>query len=49
MLKVANLAGAVNIEATMKISQRRGMGIQLPVVETSLSEHPPYYSPLGKK
>ena len=46
-LKVANLAGAVNIEAAMKISQRRVMGVQLPVVETSFSEHPPYYSPLG--
>ncbi len=46
-LKVAALAGAVNIESKIKITQRRVMGVQLPVVETSFKEHPPYYSPMG--
>ncbi len=46
-LKVATLAGAVNIESEIKITQRRVMGVQLPVVETSFKEHPPYYSPMG--
>ncbi|MQY76775.1 MAG: V-type ATP synthase subunit D [Spirochaeta sp.] len=46
-LKVAALAGAVNIESEIKITQRRVMGVQLPVVETSFKEHPPYYSPMG--
>lgn len=46
-LKVAALAGAVNIESEIKITQRRIMGVRLPVVETSFKEHPPYYSPMG--
>ncbi len=46
-LKVAALASAVNIESEIKITQRRVMGVQLPVVETSFKEHPPYYSPMG--
>ena len=46
-LKVAALAGAVNIESEITITQRRVMGVQLPVVETSFKEHPPYYSPMG--
>ena len=46
-LKVAALAGAVNIESEIRITQRRVMGVQLPVVETSFKEHPPYYSPMG--
>ncbi|MBA7517175.1 V-type ATP synthase subunit D [subsurface metagenome] len=46
-LKVAGLAGAVNIESEIKITQRRVMGVRLPVVETTFKEHPPYYSPMG--
>ena len=46
-LKVAALASAVNIESEIKITQRRVMGVRLPVVETSFKEHPPYYSPMG--
>jgi V/A-type H+-transporting ATPase subunit D len=46
-LKVAALAGAVNIESEITITQRRVMGVRLPVVETSFKEHPPYYSPMG--
>ena len=46
-LKVVYLASAVNIEASMKIKQRRVMGVGLPVVETSFHEHPPFFSPMG--
>ena len=46
-LKVTNLTNAVNIEANIQITQRRVMGVQLPVVETSFVEHPPYYSLSG--
>lgn len=46
-LKLTTLASAVNIESEIKITQRRVMGVQLPVVETSFKEHPPYYSPMG--
>lgn len=46
-LKLTALASAVNIESEIKITQRRVMGVQLPVVETSFKEHPPYYSPMG--
>ena len=46
-LRVSNLASAVNIRAEIELKTRRVMGVRLPVVETSFSEHPPYYSPLG--
>jgi V/A-type H+/Na+-transporting ATPase subunit D len=45
-LRVSNLASAVNIRAEIELKTRRVMGVRLPVVETSFSEHPPYYSPL---
>jgi V/A-type H+-transporting ATPase subunit D len=46
-LRVSHLASAVNIQAEIELKTRRVMGVRLPVVETSFSEHPPYYSPLG--
>ncbi|MEW5814945.1 MAG: V-type ATP synthase subunit D [Spirochaetota bacterium] len=46
-LKVLSLGSAINIKAEMKISQRRVMGVPLPVVETSFTENPPYYSPMS--
>lgn len=46
-LRVSNLASAVNIRAEINLKQRRVMGVRLPVVDTSFTEHPPYYSPLG--
>ncbi len=46
-LKVVALSSAVNVEAAINLKQRRVMGVRLPVVETSFSEHPPYYSPMG--
>jgi len=46
-LRVSNLASAVNIRAEIELKTRRVMGVRLPVVETSFTEHPPYYSPLG--
>jgi V/A-type H+-transporting ATPase subunit D len=46
-LRVSNLASAVNIRAEIELKTRRVMGVRLPVVETSFSEHPPYYSLLG--
>jgi V/A-type H+-transporting ATPase subunit D len=46
-LRVSNLASAVNIRAEINLKQRRVMGVRLPVVDTSFTEHPPYYSLLG--
>jgi V/A-type H+-transporting ATPase subunit D len=46
-LKVLSLAGAVNISNSIKLRERKVMGVALPVVETSFDDHPPYYSPLG--
>jgi len=43
-LKTARLAAAVNIEANVDLGQRRVMGVRLPVVETSFTDHAPYYS-----
>jgi V/A-type H+-transporting ATPase subunit D len=46
-LKVLNLSSAVNIESNIEITQRRIMGVLLPVVDTSFTEHLPYYSLMG--
>ena len=46
-LRVSNLASAVNIRAEIELKTRRVMGVRLPVVDTSFTEHPPYFSPLG--
>ena len=46
-LRVSHLASAVNIRAEIELKTRRVMGVRLPVVETSFTAHPPYYSPLG--
>lgn len=45
--KTASITGAIQIETEMKISQRRVMGVRLPVVDTTYEEHAPYYSPVG--
>lgn len=46
-LKIAGIASAVNIESSITLSQRRVMGVGLPVVQTAFTEHEPYYSPDG--
>jgi V/A-type H+/Na+-transporting ATPase subunit D len=46
-LEVMSLQSAINIETQIQIRHRRVMGVRLPVVETSYSEKPPFYSPLG--
>ena len=46
-LKVQYLTGAVNIVTEITARSRRVMGVNLPVVETTFTEHSPYYSPLG--
>lgn len=46
-LEVMSLQSAINIETQISIRQRKIMGVRLPVVETSYSERPPFYSPMG--
>ena len=46
-LQFVSLASAVNIDAEIKISQRKVMGVTLPVVDTDFSENPPYFSTIG--
>ncbi len=46
-LKVTQVASAINIESKVKISQRKVMGVALPVVDTTFEDYPPYYSPMG--
>ena len=46
-LKVTQVASAINIESQVNISQRKVMGVGLPVVDTSFEDYPPYYSPMG--
>lgn len=46
-LKVANLAGAVNISSSITLSSRKVMGVELPKVSTEFSGSGPYFSPEG--
>lgn len=46
-LKTANLASSINITSTYEVSQRKVMGVHLPVVDTTFTEHGPYFSPEG--
>ena len=46
-LKVANLAGAVDIDSSITLSSRKVMGVDLPVVSTSFSGEGPFFSPEG--
>lgn len=45
-LKVGNLTGAINVENSIKLKERRVMGARLPVVETSFTDNGPYFSPM---
>ncbi len=44
-LQMSRLASAVFIESDITLSQRRVMGVMLPVVDTTFRDHAPYYSP----
>ncbi|MFA6775576.1 MAG: V-type ATP synthase subunit D [Sphaerochaetaceae bacterium] len=46
-LKVANLSGAVNIDYSIEVGSRKVMGVRLPKVETSFTDHSPYFSSEG--
>lgn len=44
---VSGVARAVKIDVEITITQRRVMGVRLPVVDTTFDEHAPYFSPVG--
>jgi len=46
-LQLMNVAGAVDIDSSISLRQRKVMGVRLPVVETEFHENPPYFSPAG--
>jgi V/A-type H+-transporting ATPase subunit D len=46
-LKLFQVASAVNIQSKVKISQRKIMGVPLPVVDTTFEDNSPYYSLMG--
>jgi V/A-type H+-transporting ATPase subunit D len=46
-LRVIHLSSTVNIDSEIRIGQRRVMGVVLPVVNTTFTAHPPYYSLMG--
>lgn len=46
-LKVANLSGAVHIEYGVQVGTRRVMGVALPKVDTTFTNHSPYFSNEG--
>jgi V/A-type H+/Na+-transporting ATPase subunit D len=46
-LKFVSLSSAINVQAEIKLSQRKVMGVNLPVVDTNFTENPPYFSSFG--
>ena len=46
-LRLLHLASAVNISASIELGSRKVMGVRLPVVDTTFTEHAPYFSPAG--
>ena len=46
-LKVANLAGAVNISSSITLGSRKVMGVELPTVSTEFVGSGPFFSPEG--
>ena len=46
-LKVANLGGAINIDYSIEVGTRKVMGVALPKVETTFTDHSPYFSSEG--
>ena len=46
-LKVANLAGAVNITSSISLGSRKVMGVELPKVTTEFAGAGPFFSPEG--
>ncbi|MGD1822726.1 MAG: V-type ATP synthase subunit D [Pleomorphochaeta sp.] len=43
-LKVGNLCGSTNIDYDIRVSQRKVMGVAVPVVETHFNDKGPYFS-----
>jgi len=43
--KVEELSFSININNEISISNRRIMGVTMPVINLAITEHPPYYSP----
>ncbi len=43
-VRLQQVSGAVGVEAEIRLEQRRVMGVRLPVVETTFTDHPPYVS-----
>jgi len=43
--KVESAADAVNIRTNLRISERRIMGVAVPIIDATFEDNPPYYSP----
>jgi V/A-type H+-transporting ATPase subunit D len=43
-LRIGNLAGSVNIDYSIQLGSRRVMGVTVPRVETTFTDHSPYFS-----
>jgi V/A-type H+-transporting ATPase subunit D len=43
--KLEELSFAIDIRTDLSLSQRRVMGVSVPVVDIKIKENPPYYSP----
>ena len=43
--RVESAADAVNIKTNIRLSERRIMGVAVPVIDATFDDNPPYYSP----
>ncbi|MFA5388517.1 MAG: V-type ATP synthase subunit D [Candidatus Omnitrophota bacterium] len=44
--RLEEISYSINIKTSLSISERRVMGVSLPVISMNTAENPPYYSPL---
>ncbi len=45
-LKVGSVASAIDVKSTIRLRQRKIMGVAVPVVDTAVQDNSPYYSPM---
>ncbi|MBU2102792.1 MAG: V-type ATP synthase subunit D [Candidatus Omnitrophica bacterium] len=45
--RLEEISFAVNITSDLTVSQRRVMGVHIPLIGLKITDHAPYYSPLG--
>jgi V/A-type H+-transporting ATPase subunit D len=46
-LQTSGIALSIGVDCQLKLKSRKIMGLELPIVQTTFIDQPPYYSPIG--